>query len=148
MEKSMLLNNPFNAQNRQYIEEYCCALSLIRAVSNYLNLYRSEEERTLESALKLLCASNADESSFRPLSHFDMIFKEVAAKDPDSFALKQYYLFNRFSPELRNKIFLVVQAYNESDEEMISNKVETRHKNLSEMKVIQKESDETKKRCR
>lgn len=67
--------------------------ALLQALVFYLIKYRPKEERNFTSVMKLLRAAEVDENNPKAKSPLDIIFDGVAAKDPNSIALKQYLTF-------------------------------------------------------
>lgn len=102
MRKTLLLNNPFDKTSNMV--EYHCALELINAVSQYLILYKDEEEQTQKHACKLLFAgAPVDEKD----SKLDKIFMEVEKKDPDSTALMHYKIYSAY-PYITQQVTMAV----------------------------------------
>ena len=70
-----------------------CETALLQALCFYLIKYAKKEQRNFTSVMKLLRAAEVDENNPNKKSQLDKIFDEVAIKDPDSIALKQYQTF-------------------------------------------------------
>lgn len=82
--------------------------ALLQALIFYLIKYRPKHEQNFTSVMKLLRAARVDENNANEESALDKIFKEVARKDPNSIALKQYMVF-RQAPE-RTLMSILVSA--------------------------------------
>lgn len=82
--------------------------ALLQALMFYLIKYRPKHEQNFTSVMKLLRAAKVDENDPSAESALDKIFKEVARKDPDSLALKQYLVF-RQAPD-RTLMSILVSA--------------------------------------
>lgn len=67
--------------------------ALLQALCFYLKKYCPEHQRNFTSVMKLLRAAEVDENDASKKSKLDRIFDEVALKDPNSIALKQYLTF-------------------------------------------------------
>lgn len=67
--------------------------ALLQALMFYLIKYRPKEEQNFTSIMKLLRAAEVDENNPNVKSPLDRIFDEVAKRDPNSIALKQYMTF-------------------------------------------------------
>lgn len=67
--------------------------ALLQALVFYLIKYRPKEEQNFTSVMKLLRAAEIDENNPNEKSKLDKIFDEIAIKDPNSIALKQYRTF-------------------------------------------------------
>ena len=67
--------------------------ALLQALMFYLIKYRPKEERNFTNIMKLLRAAEIDENNPNAKSQLDRLFDEVARKDPNSIALKQYTTF-------------------------------------------------------
>ena len=67
--------------------------ALLQALVFYLIKYRPEHQRNFTSVMKLLRAAEVDENDANKKSKLDKIFDEVAVRDPNSIALKQYLTF-------------------------------------------------------
>lgn len=67
--------------------------ALLQALVFYLIKYRPKEEQNFTSVMKLLRAAEIDENDAKAKSKLDEIFDEIAIKDPNSIALKQYRTF-------------------------------------------------------
>ena len=68
--------------------------SLLTALIIYLIKYRPKEEQNFISVMKLLRAAEIDENIFNTKSPLDRIFDEVAKRNSQCIALKQYMAFN------------------------------------------------------
>lgn len=68
-------------------------IALLQALMFYLIKYRPKNEQNFTSVMKLLRAAEIDENNPNAESKLDIIFKQVAKKDPSSIALKQYLTF-------------------------------------------------------
>lgn len=82
--------------------------ALLQALIFYLIKYRPKHEQNFTSVMKLLRAAKVDENNPSAESALDIIFKEVARKDPNSIALKQYMVF-RQAPD-RTLMSILVSA--------------------------------------
>lgn len=82
--------------------------ALLQALIFYLISYRPKHEQNFSSVMKLLRAAKVDESNPSGESTLDRIFKEVAKKDPNSIALKQYLVY-RQAPD-RTLMSILVSA--------------------------------------
>ena len=67
--------------------------ALLQALVFYLIKYRPKHQQNFTSVMKLLRAAEIDENNPNAKSKLDKIFDEVAVKDPNSIALKQYLTF-------------------------------------------------------
>lgn len=67
--------------------------ALLQALCFYLIKYRPEKNRNFTSVMKMLRAAEIDENDASRKSNLDRLFDEVALKDPNSIALKQYLTF-------------------------------------------------------
>ena len=67
--------------------------ALLQALVFYLIKYRPKNQQNFTSVMKLLRAAEVDENNPNNKSKLDKIFDEVAIKDPNSIALKQYLTF-------------------------------------------------------
>lgn len=67
--------------------------ALLQALVFYLIKYRPKHQQNFTSVMKLLRAAEVDENNPSNKSKLDKIFDEVAARDPNSIALKQYLTF-------------------------------------------------------
>ena len=67
--------------------------ALLQALMFYLIKYRPKEEQNFTSIMKLLRAAEVDENNPNVKSPLDRIFDEVAKRDANSIALKQYMTF-------------------------------------------------------
>ena len=67
--------------------------ALLQALVFYLIKYRPKSEQNFTSVMKLLRAAEIDETNAKAKSKLDIIFDEIAEKDPNSIALKQYRTF-------------------------------------------------------
>ncbi len=67
--------------------------ALLQALMFYLIKYRPKEEQNFTSIMKLLRAAEVDENNPNVKSPLDRIFDEVAKRDSNSIALKQYMTF-------------------------------------------------------
>ena len=67
--------------------------ALLQALVFYLIKYRPKHQQNFTSVMKLLRAAEVDENNPNNKSKLDKIFDEVAIKDPNSIALKQYLTF-------------------------------------------------------
>ena len=67
--------------------------ALLQALCFYLIKYCPEHQRNFTSVMKLLRAAEVDENDASKKSKLDRIFDEVAVRDPNSIALKQYLTF-------------------------------------------------------
>jgi type IV secretion system protein VirD4 len=67
--------------------------ALLQALVFYLIKYRPKHQQNFTSVMKLLRAAEVDENDANKKSKLDKIFDEVAVRDPNSIALKQYLTF-------------------------------------------------------
>ena len=67
--------------------------ALLQALVFYLIKYRPKKEHNFTSVMKLLRAAEVDENDANKKSKLDRLFDEVAARYPNSIALKQYLTF-------------------------------------------------------
>ena len=67
--------------------------ALLQALVFYLIKFRPKHQQNFTSVMKLLRAAEVNENDPSQKSKLDKIFDEVAAKDPNSIALKQYLTF-------------------------------------------------------
>lgn len=67
--------------------------ALLQALCFYLIKYCPKHQQNFTSVMKLLRAAEIDENDPTKKSKLDRIFDEVAVKDPNSIALKQYLTF-------------------------------------------------------
>lgn len=67
--------------------------ALLQALVFYLVKYRPKSEQNFTSVMKLLRAAEVDENNPNKKSKLDCLFDEVAKRDPNSIALKQYLTF-------------------------------------------------------
>ena len=67
--------------------------ALLQALVFYLIKYRPKHQQNFTSVMKLLRAAEVDENDSTKKSKLDKIFDEIAVRDPNSIALKQYLTF-------------------------------------------------------
>jgi type IV secretion system protein VirD4 len=67
--------------------------ALLQALCFYLIKYCPKHQQNFTSVMKLLRAAEVDENNPAMKSKLDRIFDEVASRDPNSIALKQYLTF-------------------------------------------------------
>ena len=67
--------------------------AILHALMIYLIKYRPKEQQNFRSIMKLLRAAEVDENNPNVKSPLDRIFDEVAKRDANSIALKQYMTF-------------------------------------------------------
>lgn len=67
--------------------------ALLQALVFYLVKYRPKSEQNFTSVMKLLRAAEVDENDSKKKSKLDCLFDEIAERDPNSIALKQYLTF-------------------------------------------------------
>lgn len=67
--------------------------ALLQALCFYLIKYAPEKNRNFTAVMKMLRAAEIDENDASRKSNLDRLFDEVALKDPNSIALKQYLTF-------------------------------------------------------
>lgn len=67
--------------------------ALLQALCFFLIKHRPKEEHNFTNVMKLLRAAEVDEVNPNKKSKLDLIFDQVAIKDPDCISLKQYQTF-------------------------------------------------------
>ena len=84
---------------------------LLGALIGYLHYYRPESEQNIESIGTLLRACKINENKVDEENAIDLIMKEVARKDPNSFVAKQYEMFRAGAGKTLRSILISVNAH-------------------------------------
>lgn len=107
--ESLIVNSYANEKDN-YPLEFMCAELLIAAICEYLYLYLSPDDYTCENARKMFNEIIFDDDNPHERDAFDMLFSEVAIKDPCSTALVYYRKYKKCFYGIRKKVCMVLKG--------------------------------------